>query len=48
VVVVVACGTTLRSLGLDVEMAVAAVAAFATVGVAVARDLVAEPAGGAA
>ena len=48
VVVVLACGTTLRGIGVDTEMVLAALTAFAAMGVAVARELVAEPSGEAA
>jgi hypothetical protein len=48
VVVVVACGTILRGLGMDAEMVLSALAAFTAVGAAVAHELVTEPSGEAA
>jgi hypothetical protein len=48
VVVVVVCGTTLRSLGIDLEVALSALAAFGAMGMALAREVVARPEGEAA
>ncbi|MEV6488337.1 hypothetical protein AB0M20_06850 [Actinoplanes sp. NPDC051633] len=47
-VVVVVCGTTLRSLGIDLEVALSALAAFGAMGMALAREVVARPEGEAA
>jgi hypothetical protein len=47
-VVVVACGTTMGSMGIDVELVIAALTAFAAVGVAVGRELISAPSGEAA
>ena len=48
VVVVVVCGATMRSLGLEVEMVLSALTAFTALGVAVSRELITEPSGEAA